>query len=143
MGKPCGGSRYFVGGLGATVIFRRAGFLLEGHHQMYRRTVANAIARGPDPPAQCANDVGTPMEADSMVSFPRLSRKTLVEQARDVPLGNAHAIIFADKPQLIAPRLVRNLGTYAQDAMALARITHCLRCIDDQVLQDQAQYRAR
>ena len=39
------------------------------HHQMYRCTAAGATAGCPDPPAQCADGVGAPMQADSVVGF--------------------------------------------------------------------------
>ena len=62
---------------------------------MYRCTAADSIARGPDPPAQRANGVGAPMQTDSMVGFVRLRRKALVEQAGEVPLGNASPCLRA------------------------------------------------
>jgi len=74
------------------------------------------------------------MQADSVVGLRRFGRKSLVEQARQVLLRNAHAIVLAEQVQPLAARLVHNLSTHAQDTLLVARIAYRLGRVDDEVL---------
>src|SRR6478736_2422840 len=122
----------------------RGGFTgTQRYEQMHRGPMTGPIAGRPDAAAERADRVGAPVQADAMVGFRGLGGEAFFEDACEVLRGNADAIVPALQVQLLHVVLAHDFGAEAQYAALLAGIAHGVGGVDDEILQDQPQHRAR
>ena len=83
------------------------------------------------------------MKADAVIGLAGFGGEPLVENTLQVIGCDTHAVVLAVQVQMLAVGIPDDLGGEMQYTLIAAGVSHRVGGIDDQVLQDQAQHRAR
>src|SRR5713226_6697880 len=109
---------------------------------MHRSAPPSTFAGRPNASTERADGVGTPVQSDAVVGLFGFGRESLFKYAPEIVANDTDAVVRAVQMQLLATRFAHDLRGAAPRTLRLPRLADRICRIDDEILQDQPQYRA-